>query len=139
MTTGVRERAPTKQELAAALKRARELTLRLVEPVADEDLVAQFSPIMSPLVWDVAHIGWFEELWLIRRIAGSEPSLERFDVKGVKTPTRRSPVDLAVCLAAFLRAHGGFGTMWFCKFGRGLGSVFRSFCVSRARASTRNR
>jgi gamma-glutamyl hercynylcysteine S-oxide synthase len=79
MTTGVRERAPTKQELAAALKRARELTLRLVEPVADEDLVAQFSPMMSPLVWDLAHIGWFEELWLIRRIAGSEPSLERFD------------------------------------------------------------
>jgi gamma-glutamyl hercynylcysteine S-oxide synthase len=79
MTTGVREGAPTKQELAGALKRARELTLHLVEPVADEDLVAQFSPIMSPLVWDLAHIGWFEELWLIRRIAGSEPSLERFD------------------------------------------------------------
>jgi gamma-glutamyl hercynylcysteine S-oxide synthase len=79
MTTGVREGAPTKQELATALKRARELTLRLVEPVADEDLVAQFSPIMSPLVWDLAHIGWFEELWLIRRITGSEPSLERFD------------------------------------------------------------
>jgi iron(II)-dependent oxidoreductase len=79
MTAGVRERAPTKQELAAALKRARELTLRLIEPVADGDLVAHFSPIMSPLVWDLAHIGWFEELWLIRRIAGIEPSLERFD------------------------------------------------------------
>jgi gamma-glutamyl hercynylcysteine S-oxide synthase len=79
MTTAVRVWAPTKQELASALKRARELTLRLVEPVADEDLVAQFSSIMSPLVWDLAHIGWFEELWLIRRIAGSEPSLERFD------------------------------------------------------------
>jgi iron(II)-dependent oxidoreductase len=34
---------------------------------------------MSPLVWDLAHIGWFEELWLIRRLANSEPSLERFD------------------------------------------------------------
>ena len=79
MTTGVRELAPTKQELAAALKRAREMTLRLVEPVADEQLVAQVSPIMSPLVWDLAHIGWFEELWLIRRLANSEPPLERFD------------------------------------------------------------
>jgi gamma-glutamyl hercynylcysteine S-oxide synthase len=79
MATGVRESAPTKQELAAALKRARELTLRLLEPVSDEQLVAQLSPIMSPLVWDLAHIGWFEELWLVRRIAGSEPSLERFD------------------------------------------------------------
>jgi hypothetical protein len=53
MATGVRESAPTKQELTAALKRARELTLRLLEPVSDEQLVAQLSPIMSPLVWDL--------------------------------------------------------------------------------------
>ena len=33
---------------------------------------------MSPLVWDLAHIGWFEELWLLRR-GGGEPSLEGFD------------------------------------------------------------
>jgi iron(II)-dependent oxidoreductase len=79
MTAGVRESAPTKQELAAALKRARELTLRLIEPVADEDLVAQVSPILSPLVWDFAHIGWFEELWLVRRLAADEPSIEGFD------------------------------------------------------------
>jgi len=68
-----------KQELVAALTRVRNATLRLVEPVDDEQLVAQVSPIMSPLVWDLAHIGWFEELWLIRRIAGNEPSLKRFD------------------------------------------------------------
>jgi gamma-glutamyl hercynylcysteine S-oxide synthase len=79
MTTGVRQRAPTRQELAAALRRAREATLQLVDPVADEQLVAQVSPIMSPLVWDLAHIGWFEELWLIRRVDNDEPSLERFD------------------------------------------------------------
>lgn len=79
MTTGVRERAPTKLELAAALKRAREATLRLVEPIDDEQLVAQVSRIMSPLVWDLAHIGWFEELWLIRSITNGEPSHGRFD------------------------------------------------------------
>jgi iron(II)-dependent oxidoreductase len=79
MTTGVRERAPTKRELAEALSRAREATLRLVEPVDEEQLVRQVSPIMSPLVWDIAHIGWFEELWLIRRVADREPSFERFD------------------------------------------------------------
>jgi gamma-glutamyl hercynylcysteine S-oxide synthase len=79
MTTGVDEAAPAKRELLAALSRAREATLRLVEPVDDEQLVAQVSPIMSPLVWDLAHIGWFEDLWLIRRGAGNEPSIERFD------------------------------------------------------------
>jgi iron(II)-dependent oxidoreductase len=75
----VQQEAPTTRELAAALSRAREATLRLVEPLDDEQLVSQVSPIMSPLVWDLAHIGWFEELWLIRRVAGNEPSFQRFD------------------------------------------------------------
>lgn len=84
MTTDVREAPPahdvrTKRELARALTSTREATLRLVEPVDDEQLAAQVSPVMSPLVWDLAHIGWFEELWLTRRIGDSEPSQPRFD------------------------------------------------------------
>jgi hypothetical protein len=85
MTTDVRRaplparKAPWKRELVASLSRAHEATLRLVEPLDDEQLVAQVSPIMSPFVWDLAHIGWFEEHWLIRRVANNTPSLERFD------------------------------------------------------------
>jgi iron(II)-dependent oxidoreductase len=75
----VQQEVPTKRELVAELSRARKATQRLIEPVDDEQLVAQVSPIMSPLVWDLAHIGWFEELWLIRRLADNEPSIERFD------------------------------------------------------------
>jgi hypothetical protein len=85
MTTDVRRaplparKAPWKRELVASLSRAREATLRLLEPLDDEQLVAQVSPIISPFVWDLAHIGWFEEHWLIRRVANNAPSLERFD------------------------------------------------------------
>jgi gamma-glutamyl hercynylcysteine S-oxide synthase len=75
VTTALRE-APG---IAAALTRARDETLRLLEPLDDELLVAQVSPIMSPLVWDLAHIGWFEELWLVRSGADDEPSLPGFD------------------------------------------------------------
>ena len=64
--------------VAAALERARDETLKLLEPLDDDMLLAQVSPIMSPLVWDLAHIGWFEELWLLRR-GGGEPALEGFD------------------------------------------------------------
>jgi iron(II)-dependent oxidoreductase len=53
--------------IAGELERVRETTLELLEPLDDELLVAQVSSIMSPLVWDLAHIGWFEELWLVRR------------------------------------------------------------------------
>ena len=31
----------------------------------------QVSPLMSPLVWDLAHIGHYEELWLLRELGGA--------------------------------------------------------------------
>src|SRR5205814_1537076 len=37
------------------------------------DLVRQHSPLMSPLVWDLAHVGNQEELWLVRDVGGAEP------------------------------------------------------------------
>ena len=38
----------------------------MLEPLSDEQLTRQVSPLQSPLVWDLAHIGYFEELWLLR-------------------------------------------------------------------------
>jgi gamma-glutamyl hercynylcysteine S-oxide synthase len=55
-------------ELVAALERARRRTEDLLEPLSDEELTQQFSPLQSPLVWDLAHIGHFEELWLLRQV-----------------------------------------------------------------------
>ncbi len=49
------------------LEEARERTLRLVEPVSDQDLDRQHHPLMSPLVWDLGHIAAFEDLWLCRQ------------------------------------------------------------------------
>jgi gamma-glutamyl hercynylcysteine S-oxide synthase len=47
------------------LERARERTLGLTD-LDDPTLLAQYDPLMSPLVWDLAHIGQQEELWLLR-------------------------------------------------------------------------
>ena len=41
----------------------------------DDDLVRQHSRLMSPLVWDLAHIGNQEELWLLRDVGGRDPIL----------------------------------------------------------------
>ena len=45
----------------------------LIEPLTDEQLNRVYSPILSPLIWDLGHIANFEELWLVRRIGGREP------------------------------------------------------------------
>ncbi|MFF5389733.1 ergothioneine biosynthesis protein EgtB [Streptomyces sp. NPDC013012] len=55
-----------------ALAAARDRTLRLTSCVEDDDLTAQHSPLMSPLVWDLAHIGNQEEQWLWRAVAGRD-------------------------------------------------------------------
>jgi iron(II)-dependent oxidoreductase len=66
-----------KADLAAALGEARARTIALLEPLPDEELVGQHSPLMSPLVWDLAHTGFFEELWLVRRVGRERPILDR--------------------------------------------------------------
>ena len=52
------------------LERARARTLQVTD-LDDPTLLAQHDPLMSPLVWDLAHIGQQEELWLLR---GGDPA-----------------------------------------------------------------
>jgi gamma-glutamyl hercynylcysteine S-oxide synthase len=47
------------------LEAARNRTLGLTD-LDEPTLVAQHDPLMSPLVWDLAHVGQQEELWLLR-------------------------------------------------------------------------
>ncbi|MGH3734553.1 MAG: ergothioneine biosynthesis protein EgtB [Micromonosporaceae bacterium] len=63
----------TRGRIAEQLTRTRERSALLTETVDDDDLVTQHSPLMSPLVWDLAHIGNQEELWLVRDVGGREP------------------------------------------------------------------
>jgi len=55
-------------ELTAARDRSFGLTVGALE---DPELTSQVSPLMSPLVWDLAHIGNYEEQWLLRAAAGA--------------------------------------------------------------------
>jgi gamma-glutamyl hercynylcysteine S-oxide synthase len=54
----------------AVLDTVRERTLALVGHLSDEQLSSVLSPIMSPLVWDLAHIAAYEDLWLAHRHGG---------------------------------------------------------------------
>ena len=56
-----------------ALSEARERTLAIVAPYDDHDMERVTSPLMSPLVWDLAHIAAYEDLWLAHRHGGYGP------------------------------------------------------------------
>ena len=56
------------------LEAARTRTLGLTD-LDEPTLVAQHDPLMSPLVWDLAHVGQQEELWLLRGGDVSRPGM----------------------------------------------------------------
>ncbi|MDT9685072.1 ergothioneine biosynthesis protein EgtB [Streptomyces sp. TRM76323] len=59
-----------RQRAYDALAAARARTALLTDCVDDGELTAQHSPLMSPLVWDLAHIPNQEEQWLLRAVGG---------------------------------------------------------------------
>lgn len=69
-----------RQHVADELERVRGRSAGLTTEVLDEDeLLAQHSRLMSPLVWDLAHVGNYEELWLLRETHGIEAMRPEID------------------------------------------------------------
>lgn len=86
----------TRELLADGLSRARERTRALVA-FEDDELRRQYHPLMSPLVWDLAHIGQQEELWLLRDGNLEVPGLLPRNIEGLYDAfvhSRASRVDL---------------------------------------------
>ncbi|CAM3788320.1 ergothioneine biosynthesis protein EgtB [Nocardiopsis rhodophaea] len=70
-----------RERIAAELDSGRRRSQGLTVGVLDEDdLLTQHSPLMSPLVWDFAHVGNYEEQWLVRAAAGREALRPDIDV-----------------------------------------------------------
>jgi iron(II)-dependent oxidoreductase len=45
--------------------------MELIAPLSLEELFAQQDRLMSPIIWDIGHIGNFEELWAVRGFGGA--------------------------------------------------------------------
>jgi gamma-glutamyl hercynylcysteine S-oxide synthase len=96
----------SKAAIAGSLTEARERTLALVEPLDDAQLNRVYSPILSPLAWDLGHIANFEELWLVQTIGNREPlhgDLGRF-YDAIENP-RKIRGELPILRDAELRAY----------------------------------
>lgn len=98
--------ANPKAAIAERLAEARERTLELIAPLDDAQLNTVFSPILSPLAWDLGHIANFEELWLVQTIGGREPmdgELGRF-YDAIENP-RKTRGELPILRDAELRSY----------------------------------
>jgi iron(II)-dependent oxidoreductase len=73
IATEVTAQPNSKEAIADRLAEARRRTFELIEPLDDEQLNRVYSPLLSPLAWDLGHIANFEELWLVQTIGEREP------------------------------------------------------------------
>jgi len=53
-------------ELIAAFRSARKLTIAASSDLTDEQWCVPFDPGIQPMAWDLAHIGWVAEFWMLR-------------------------------------------------------------------------
>jgi iron(II)-dependent oxidoreductase len=78
--------------VAARLADVRARTLELIAVLDAPTLKTQHIPILSPMVWDVGHIGNFEEQWLVQRLLAAPPLAPHyqrmFDPVANPRPTR---------------------------------------------------
>ncbi len=97
----------SREVLAEELTTARDRTLRLVD-FDDDEVRRQYDPLMSPLVWDLAHIGQQEELWLLRGGNPDRPGLLSRQVDQLYDAfvhSRASRADLPLLPPADARAY----------------------------------
>ena len=73
------ERSPSPGDLIRALREARERTLALVSDLTDEQLMGPRLSIVNPMRWEVGHVTWVQEFWLLRHLRSEAPILEHGD------------------------------------------------------------
>jgi iron(II)-dependent oxidoreductase len=66
-------------DLVEALREIRERTLELVADLGDEQMLGPRLAIVNPPLWEIGHVGYFQELWVLRHARGLAPMLANGD------------------------------------------------------------
>ena len=59
---------------------ARQRTLDLVVDFSDEQMIGPLLPIVNPPLWEIGHVAWFQERWVLRHLHKQKPIIEGGDV-----------------------------------------------------------
>ena len=65
--------------LTGILEDARARTLELVAGIDGERLMGPKLDIVNPLLWEIGHVAWFHEIFILRWLDGNEPLIENAD------------------------------------------------------------
>lgn len=68
--------AVSTNELAAWSVDGAERALQLVDQLTDEEMIGPLLPTVNPLLWEIGHLAWFQEKFVLRQACGHDPILE---------------------------------------------------------------
>ena len=66
-------------DLIEDLREARQVELALFTDLADDQMLGPQEHFLEPPIWEVGHVGWFQEYWILRHLYGEEPILAQGD------------------------------------------------------------
>ena len=69
----------TADTLLAALLDARRVELELLDGLSDTQMLGARQHFVEPPIWEMGHVGWFQEYWLLRQLDGKPPLLPGSD------------------------------------------------------------
>jgi iron(II)-dependent oxidoreductase len=67
------------ETLASWVADARARTVALVADLRDEQLLGPHLSIVNPLLWEIGHVAWFQEKWVLRHVGRRPPLLADAD------------------------------------------------------------
>ena len=73
-----RHTIPGGKTLAEWVHDARQRTFTLVADLNDEQLLGPRLAIVNPLLWEIGHVAWFQEKWVLRR-SGASAAMRHVD------------------------------------------------------------
>src|SRR5258705_4366604 len=71
--------ATTSDALVDALLDARRVELALLDDLTDAQMLGERAHFLEPPIWEMGHVGWFQEYWLLRRLGGADTILPGAD------------------------------------------------------------
>ena len=66
-------------EVISLLREFRSRTRELVADLDERQLIGPRLPTVNPPLWEIGHVGWFQEFWLLRQLRRHKPLLEAGD------------------------------------------------------------
>jgi len=67
------------EELIKLVTEARQQSMDLVADLDEDQLTVPYLDIINPLIWEMCHLSYFQELWVLRNGAGEKPIISNSD------------------------------------------------------------